>query len=629
MLTRLVIAVTAVCILIVASGPLCFAEEFYFDLDTTYAVIPSALKIAVQFDTAQTIQAQSGIFAAHPCLDASVEPSYLQRGFSVYALQPGYGFEASAADLRADASVDRVVPVYVTPAGSSEFKVSDLVDVQFDVGLPHDSALTLLASHGLRFVDSSSFRRSLWTCALDDTIKASPLAYGNAMHLLPGVKWACARQYSSPVLSGVTAPTDPYYQYQYYLKNAGQTGGLSGFDIAAEKAWQVPLADSSLIVAVIDDGIAPHPDLPASRIMPGYDFAGDSLIRPCPGCPPLPPDDDPTPGSLRNHGMACAGILAASHNSVGVAGVFGGCRILPVKIYDNSGVIVDTISVASAIYCALGQGSRVISCSWTYPNITPIVAVANAIRDVVNPCTGCLIAGPPMGAVVVFAAGNDQNYSGGPVLFPANMPEVIAVGAVDNTGQQWSYSRTGFELDVVAPSGDINLWGDQWTIDQSGDVGWNPHVTGARGDAPDQGYTMRMGGTSGACPQVAGIAALLLARGHSEIDPQRPYLKLREIITRSASDDVGPAGYDPYYGYGRANAYRAMLSIIHGDVNNDGVIDVLDCIGVIDVAFSGGNAALDNSVADVNCDWVADVFDVIALIGHLFNGDPAPAICYE
>jgi subtilisin family serine protease len=562
-----------------------------------------------------------------------VEPAYLQRGFWVYGLQPSYGYDASAAELLADPAIHRVVPIYITPADSAEFKVSDLIDVQFDLDLSRDAALALLTSHGLRFVDSSEYRHSLWTCALDDTVTASPLAYGNAMHILPGVKWACARQYASPVLAGVTVPTDPYYQYQYYLKNTGQNMGVPGIDIAAEQAWQVPLTDSSILVAVIDDGVTSHPDLPASRIVPGYDFAGDSLIR-CPGCPPLPPDDDPTPGMYKNHGMACAGILAASHNGVGIAGVCGGCRILPVKIFDNAGNRADTIPVADAIRWARDHEARVISCSWVYPRTTPIVPIANAIRDVVDPCPGCLAKGalPPMGAVVVFAAGNDVSRYGGAVQFPANMPEVIAVGAVRNDGTKWDYSPYGSALDVVAPSGDIALRGDQWTVDQAGNLGWNPFVTAGYGDISDQSYTKRMGGTSGACPQVAGIAALLLARGHDDIDPYRPYLKIREIITSTATQDmVSPPVWNPYYGYGRANAYRAMLSIIRGDVNNDGVYDVQDVVMEIDIAFSGGSAVLDDAVGDVdivNSPGVVEVMDVIYLVAYVFGGGPPPPICY-
>ena len=377
----------------------------------------------------------------------------------------------------------------------------------------------------------------------------------------------------------------------------------------------MPLTDSTLLVAVIDDGLVSHADLPASRIRPGKDFYGK--------------DFDPRPGTNENHGMACAGILGASHNGTGAVGVFGSCRVLPVKIFGDHGEGGDTLMVGDAIYYATRQGARVMSNSWAFPTVAPNVYVANAIRYAVNSQNlgQGMNSQERLGAVMVFAAGNYAQW-GYPVLFPANMPEVIAVGAVDKSGARWGYSCNGTALDVMAPSGNTNLQGDQWTVDQSGDFGWNPYVTGFGDTNGDRDYTSKMGGTSGACPQVAGIAALLLARGHSAISFSQPYIKVREIIANAATD-MGPAGWDPDYGYGRANAYRAMLSIIHGDVNNDGVIDVLDFIGVIDVAFSGGNAALDNSVADVNCDWVADVLDVIALVGHLFNGDPAPAICYE
>ncbi len=71
-----------------ASGPVCFAQEFYYDLDTTYAVVPSQSKIAVQFDTTRPVPAQSEFIAAHSCLNASTEVKYLHRGFWVYGLQP-------------------------------------------------------------------------------------------------------------------------------------------------------------------------------------------------------------------------------------------------------------------------------------------------------------------------------------------------------------------------------------------------------------------------------------------------------------------------------------------------------------------------------------------------------------
>jgi len=61
--------------------------------------------------------------------------------------------------------------------------------------------------------------------------------------------------------------------------------------------------DDTIIVAVIDDGIDDHEDLPTERLLSGFDFADF--------------DDDPSPPEDLNHGMCCAGIIAASqHHSV-------------------------------------------------------------------------------------------------------------------------------------------------------------------------------------------------------------------------------------------------------------------------------------------------------------------------
>ncbi len=156
MLTRFAVVVIAACLSAAAPMALCHAQEYYYDLDTTYEVVPASSRIAVQFDTTRAVPTESEFFTAHTCLNPAGPVTYLHRGFWVYGLNPQYGYEVAAAEVQSDPAVHRAVPVYVTPADMAEFKVSDLVDVQFDVGLSREEALALLASHGLRFVDSST-----------------------------------------------------------------------------------------------------------------------------------------------------------------------------------------------------------------------------------------------------------------------------------------------------------------------------------------------------------------------------------------------------------------------------------------------------------------------------------------
>ena len=78
-----------------------------------------------------------------------------------------------------------------------------------------------------------------------------------------------AVQYADPVKRVVAfaAPNDPYYPQQWSLNDP-----LSG--VNAETAWTLQPNSSSVVVAVVDTGILPHPDLDG-RVLPGYDFISD------------------------------------------------------------------------------------------------------------------------------------------------------------------------------------------------------------------------------------------------------------------------------------------------------------------------------------------------------------------
>ncbi|MDR1199975.1 MAG: hypothetical protein LBK94_13365, partial [Prevotellaceae bacterium] len=45
---------------------------------------------------------------------------------------------------------------------------------------------------------------------------------------------------------------DTYFDYQWGLKNTGQSGGTSGIDIKAEQAWAITQGNSNIKVAVVD-----------------------------------------------------------------------------------------------------------------------------------------------------------------------------------------------------------------------------------------------------------------------------------------------------------------------------------------------------------------------------------------
>ncbi len=317
---------------------------------------------------------------------------------------------------------------------------------------------------------------------------------------------------------------DPIYSEQYYLNNTGQFGGTSGIDINAPEAWQITTGNNSIRVAVIDDGVEDHVEL-TGRVVQGFTpvFNGNGA--------PVNFSD--------GHGQACAGIIAASHNNQdGIRGIAPNVIIVPINIFAGS---ESTADLAEAINWAwdpdLGNAD-ILSNSWGYNTTSQTAPGFDAIIQAIT--NARTLGRENKGSVVVFASGNsNQGFSG--VTFPANVNGVITVGSINKSGLIWNYSSRGPEMDLVAPSGDVNLNGDVRTIDRMGSSGYE---TG--------NYTTRFGGTSAACPQVAGVAALMIS-----VNENLRENEIREILRHTATD-MGVSCFDNIFGSGRVNARSAV-----------------------------------------------------------------------
>lgn len=289
------------------------------------------------------------------------------------------------------------------------------------------------------------------------------------------------------MVSTEAIPNDPYYPKQWGLQA-----------IQAESAWEaVPLAKHSAVtIAILDSGITSnHEDLQAN-IVPGYDFV----------------NNDSDPEDNLGHGTHVAGIAAGiANNETGIAGVASGSKIMPVKVLDDNGN-GNYATIINGIKYAADHGADVINLS------LGSAGTSSAMQEAVNYAIS-------RGANVVAAAGN----SSGPVMFPANCDGVIAVGAIDNSGNQAYYSNFGPELDVVAPGSNI---------------------TSTFISNPSSYATMS--GTSMASPVVSGVVALVRA-----VNPSLTPAAVTDIIQKSAQD-LGEAGFDNYYGYGLVNALKAV-----------------------------------------------------------------------
>ena len=337
--------------------------------------------------------------------------------------------------------------------------------------------------------------------------------------------------------------------YLYHLLDAPndtefiRQGNLVQIDAAGAWFTQVSVPDG--LIAVLDTGI--NPDLPdlAGRVILGKDFcpvfANDpSTAANDPKC--LGEDADPrelpsTEGGI-GHGTFATGIIAATtNNKLNIAGITQSGKVLAIKVFgsDAQSAIADTVSLSKGIKYAADQGAKVLNlsigvCAFESAAFeTPDKLTENAITYAVG-----------KGAVLVAAAGNngqagcDTNPNPNittndpSIMFPANNPNVIAVGSVNKDNLRSSFSATGAALDLVAPGESLvslNFEGSNIKV---------------------------LSGTSFAAPQVAAIAGLMLAK-----TPTLTRANIQSIL-ESTAKDLGPAGKDTEYGAGLLQAGAAL-----------------------------------------------------------------------
>ena len=325
-------------------------------------------------------------------------------------------------------------------------------------------------------------------------------------------------------------PDDRFYRFQWNLKQMN-----------AERTWGIQKGKSSVAVAVLDGGVAYEdytdprtgqafrkaPDWGATTFIPGYDFVnGDTH-----------PNDD------EFHGTHVASTIAeATNNAIGLAGLAFGCAIMPVKVLDETGTgtffdVAEGIDYASQ-YTEGGQRPvKVINMSLGTEGFSQTVKAA-VDRAVAN------------GVLVVAAAGNSGK---GTVEFPANLPNVVAVGALDERKERAFYSNTGSDLDFVAPGGNCDRDDD---VDGVADCVFQqmPDPDFIEQGRYDQFCYCGLDGTSMATPHFAAAAALLFSQGFTDAAAVRAALE-------QTAERLGGApanGRNDTYGFGLVRPANAL-----------------------------------------------------------------------
>jgi subtilisin family serine protease len=313
-------------------------------------------------------------------------------------------------------------------------------------------------------------------------------------------------------LRATAVPNDPRFGELYGLNNTGQGGGKPDADIDAPEGWDAAGLGSfpstgGVKVGVVDTGIrATHEDLAgklancAQSRGAGGILSGSIQVGSC-------ADDN-------GHGTHVSGTITGNaNNGKGVAGVafnspLAMCRALGGPLGSGS-----TADVANCITWLSDKGASVISMSLGGGDSTTL---HNAVQYAWKNGNGALI---------VAAAGNDGNSS---VSYPAGYAEVVSVAATDNKDARASFSNANADVEVAAPGVSVL----------------------STYNGSDSSYTT-LSGTSMATPHVAGVGAIIRDR-----NPAFTAAQARSKLD-AAVDDLGPAGRDQQFGFGRVNLVKA------------------------------------------------------------------------
>lgn len=217
--------------------------------------------------------------------------------------------------------------------------------------------------------------------------------------------------------------------------------------------------------------------------------------------------------NLAGHGTLVSGAAAAAtNNGIGVAGVAWDAKIIPVRISNQTNGSANVSDGAECINYAADHGARAINLSYRMAGYSTIDAAGQYAKG--------------KGALVAVAAGNDSVDPGWP-----NYPGFLAVGGTNNLDTLASWSNFGNFVDLVAP-------------------GVNIQTTKADGS-----YGIASG-TSLATPLVVGTLALIFGANPSLSAAQA------QVILLNNADDLGDAGYDVKFGWGRVNAARGVSAAL-------------------------------------------------------------------
>jgi len=474
--------------------------------------------------------------------------------------------ESMLDQLRVSPDIQSGSHVYHTSDDGVAFMPSGQIYLEFKEKTTTTQCQKLIEKHHLQIVKSYSKKELVVRISKSSD---NPLKVAAALQKNKSVKVAEPDLSTPGKLWSYIPPADQLLDRQWHLENTGFHRGTSiglkrGADARVVKAWNriESLGSSSVVVAVIDDGFdLNHPDLnEPGKIIAPWDFTRNTP-NPAPeyrtGYPYYDREYQQFIGDW--HGTACAGVAVGSANGIGILGAAPNCRLMPIRW----GTGLSDESIENWFDYVRLQGAGVLSCSWGAA--ARVFRLSTRMKNAIKRCA--LEGRNNKGTVICFAAGNSDRDIDAPDGSShdgfATHPNVVAVSAINSRDRKSHYSNFGDNISVCAPSSGAGGMGIT-TSDVTGSFQYYGYQIDAGYNAGD--FTDEFGGTSSACPLVAGVCALILS-----IDPCMHANDVKNLIQQTArkvgrQSDYDANGHSPIYGYGCVDAEKAIECLMNNNV---------------------------------------------------------------
>ncbi len=270
------------------------------------------------------------------------------------------------------------------------------------------------------------------------------------------------------------------------------------------------------------------------------------------------------------HGTHIAGIIAAKSNNItGVTGINWNSKLYIIQTCnDNYPHSASNIGFINSVNEAIQSGAKIINCSFGLTTIDD-QAVRNVIQNALN-----------NNILIVASGGNGGNHYY-PGDYSTSFDNVITVSAINSNDEL--ISTSGSHICVAAP-------------------GYNVFSTFPDSTSNDDPLTLNYNyenGASQATAFISGVASLILSK-----EPNLAPQQTKRIIELS-SDDIYPLGRDNNTGWGRINAYNALLITKAGNITSNEVYrNTITLTGNIFVSTGARLSILNNSIINLNGNYI-------------------------